>query len=85
MPHADDILAIQDQIEGGVETHLYLTDYRSLYMAELDEITASADTWERTCQEWTGQPHKLALFSWCPSRRWVAFAAPPGLVYSVTL
>jgi len=39
MPHADDILAIQDQIDAGIETHLYLTDYRSLYVAELDEIT----------------------------------------------
>jgi hypothetical protein len=47
LPHADDILAIQDQIEAGVETHLYLTDYRSLYVAELDEITTDrirADT-----------------------------------------
>ena len=40
LPHIDDILAIQDQIEAEVETHLYLTDYRSLYVGQLDEITA---------------------------------------------
>jgi hypothetical protein len=40
LPHADDILAIQGQVEAGIETHLYLTDYRSLYVADLDEITA---------------------------------------------
>ncbi len=40
MPYADDILAIQDQIDEGVETHLYLTDYRSLCVTEVDEITA---------------------------------------------
>jgi hypothetical protein len=40
LPHADDILAIQGQVEAGIETHLYLTDYRSQNVAELDEITA---------------------------------------------
>ena len=37
--HADEILTLQAQIEAGVETHLYLTDYRSLYVAHLDEVT----------------------------------------------
>ena len=38
LPHHDDIMAIQEQIERGVETHLYLTDYRSLYVAHLEDI-----------------------------------------------
>ena len=39
IPHAADITALQKQIEDEVETHLYLTDYRSLYVAHVDEIT----------------------------------------------
>ena len=39
LPHIDDILAIGDQIESGVETHLYLTDYRSLFVGLLSDIT----------------------------------------------
>ncbi len=39
LPHTPDILRLQKQIEAGEETHLYLTDYRSLYVAHLDEIT----------------------------------------------
>jgi hypothetical protein len=39
LEHAADVLAIQIQIGAGVETHLYLTDYRSLYVASLEEIT----------------------------------------------
>jgi hypothetical protein len=31
---------LQQQIAGGVETHLYLTDYRSLYVGHLEEVTA---------------------------------------------
>ncbi len=40
LPHIPEILTLQTQIERGEETHLYLTDYRSLYVAHLDEITA---------------------------------------------
>ena len=40
VPHAADILAIDEQIRAGVETHLYLTDYRSLYVGWLGEVTA---------------------------------------------
>ena len=40
LPHTADVLALQEQIEREIETHLYLTDYRSLYVAHLDEITA---------------------------------------------
>ena len=40
LPHTEDVLALQEQIEQEIETHLYLTDYRSLYVAHLDEITA---------------------------------------------
>jgi len=39
LPHSDDVLALQEQILAGVETHLYLTDYRSLYVAHLEEVT----------------------------------------------
>jgi len=40
LPHADQVLAIDEQIQRGVETHLYLTDYRSLYVGWILEITA---------------------------------------------
>lgn len=38
-PYRDRILAMEEQIRDGVETHLYLTDYRSLYVGHLAEIT----------------------------------------------
>jgi len=38
LPHVDDVLALSEQIAAGVETHLYLTDYRSLYVGYLIEI-----------------------------------------------
>jgi hypothetical protein len=37
--HAPDVIAIQEQVLAGIETHLYLTDYRSLHVAQLEEIT----------------------------------------------
>ena len=44
LPHLDQILAMDselaDQGEGGRELHLYLTDYRSLYVGHVYEITA---------------------------------------------
>jgi hypothetical protein len=39
LPHAAEIAALQSQVDAGVETHLYLTDYRSLYVAQVDEVT----------------------------------------------
>jgi len=33
------VTALDAQARAGVETHLYLTDYRSLYVAEVGEIT----------------------------------------------
>jgi hypothetical protein len=42
LPHAAEIAAIQSQIDDDVETHLYLTDYRSLYVGQLGEVTADA-------------------------------------------
>lgn len=39
LDHSPDVLAIQEQIVSGFETHLYLTDYRSLYVARLEEVT----------------------------------------------
>lgn len=40
LPHAAEVLAIADQVASGIETHLYLTDYSSLYVAHVVEITA---------------------------------------------
>jgi hypothetical protein len=39
LPHHDRVLALDARAKRGVETHLYLTDYRSLYVAELAEVT----------------------------------------------
>jgi hypothetical protein len=39
LPHHAEVLAVDEQIRAGVETHLYLTDYRSLYVAEVGEVT----------------------------------------------
>lgn len=50
LPHISEILELQQQIEAGEETHLYLTDYRSLYVADLDEIT-DEDVLEETPDE----------------------------------
>ena len=40
LPHLDEVLALDGQSSGGVETHLYLTDYRSLYVGQVTEVTA---------------------------------------------
>jgi len=40
LPHGEAIAALDAQVREGLETHLYLTDYRSLYVAWLGEITA---------------------------------------------
>ena len=39
-PYRAQILDLDQQIRDGLETHLYLTDYRSLYVGHLAEITA---------------------------------------------
>jgi hypothetical protein len=43
LPHLDDILALDEELEAGgddpLELHLYLTDYRSLYVAHLGGVT----------------------------------------------
>ena len=39
LPHHAAVLALDEQTKQGTETHLYLTDYRSLYVAEIGEIT----------------------------------------------
>ncbi|MGD2067159.1 MAG: hypothetical protein PVI57_00635 [Gemmatimonadota bacterium] len=39
LPHLTEILALDDQVTSGVPTHLYLTDYRSLYVADVGEVT----------------------------------------------
>jgi hypothetical protein len=42
LPHLDEILAMDETLDpdGGRELHLYLTDYRSLYVGHVYEITA---------------------------------------------
>jgi hypothetical protein len=42
LPHLPDVVALDEQIRSGVETHLYLTDYRTLYVGLLTEVTADA-------------------------------------------
>jgi hypothetical protein len=42
LPHDADVLTLDEQVQRGVDTHLYLTDYRSLYVGHLGEITADA-------------------------------------------
>ncbi|MEJ2483459.1 MAG: hypothetical protein P8049_10195 [Gemmatimonadota bacterium] len=42
LPHAAEVLSIAEQVASGVETHLYLTDYSSLYVAHVVEITADS-------------------------------------------
>jgi len=39
LPHHAQVLALDGQCRSDVETHLYLTDYRSLYVAEIGEVT----------------------------------------------
>lgn len=42
LPHLEEILALETELnrnDPGLETHLYLTDYRSLYVAHVGEIT----------------------------------------------
>ena len=38
LPHLTEILSLNEQIENDVETHLYLTDYRSLYVGSVADI-----------------------------------------------
>ncbi len=40
MPHLDDVLTLTESVSDDAEVHLYLTDYRSLYVADVYEITA---------------------------------------------
>lgn len=58
LPHLDDILALNDQIEDGVETHIYLTDYRSLYVGWLSEITP-----ESFLKEWPDEADHLPSYA----------------------
>ena len=39
LKHHDQVTALDAQAQAGTETHLYLTDYRSLYVAEVGEVT----------------------------------------------
>jgi len=39
LPHLSDVLALDEQMEAEVPTYLYLTDYNSLYVADLARIT----------------------------------------------
>src|SRR5262245_38360405 len=40
LPHLKEILALDSEIESRDELHLYLTDYRSLYVAMVNAISA---------------------------------------------
>lgn len=39
LPHLDEVLALDAQLAGDDEVHLYLTDYRSLYVAHLGGVS----------------------------------------------
>jgi hypothetical protein len=39
LPHRDEVLALRDQVAAETETHLYLTDYSSLYVARIVDLT----------------------------------------------
>lgn len=55
LPHLGDVLALDEPLRGEEppETHLYLTDYRSLYVAHLAEVTAE------DVREWPGEGSHL--------------------------
>jgi len=57
LPHLPDVLALQQQIDDGVETHLYLTDYRSLYVGLLDEITG-----DDVLREWPDEADHMPAY-----------------------
>lgn len=57
LPHLADVLALQQQIDDGVETHLYLTDYRSLYVGLLDEVTD-----DDILREWEGEAGHMPAY-----------------------
>lgn len=42
LPHDAAVFALDEQIKAGIDTHLYLTDFRSLYVAHLGEVTADS-------------------------------------------
>lgn len=42
LPHLDQVLALDAELDTRDELHLYLTDYRSLYVALVNEISADA-------------------------------------------
>src|SRR5215218_8335755 len=39
LAHLGEILAIDETLRAGAEIHLYLTDYRSLYVGHVGEVT----------------------------------------------
>ncbi|MDT8437228.1 MAG: hypothetical protein RRA92_10795 [Gemmatimonadota bacterium] len=57
LPHAAEVLALRAQIEAGVETHLYLTDYASLYVAHLADVTD-----EDLLREWPDEREHLPAY-----------------------
>lgn len=66
LPHADDILALNDQIKRGTETHLYLTDHRSLYVGQLVEVTDEPilEAWEGEREHAPGYYQEHAVDFW---------------------
>jgi hypothetical protein len=57
LPHLADVLALQPQIDDGVETHLYLTDYRSLYVGWIEEVTG-----DDVAREWPGEEDHMPAY-----------------------
>src|SRR3972149_5108852 len=72
LKHHDQVTALDAQAQAGTETHLYLTDYRSLYVAEVGEVT------DEDVREDEGEARHAAFwFRLFDIRRLVGDGTPP--------
>jgi len=60
LPHVNEILQLNEQIDKDIETHVYLTDYRSLYVADLSAITTDDPVADRDAAHLPGYAHNKA-------------------------
>ncbi len=57
LPHAAEVLELGRQIAAGIETHLYLTDYSSLYVAHMVDVTG-----EDVLSDWPGERDHMPAY-----------------------
>ena len=57
LPHAAEVLELGRQIGAGIETHLYLTDYSSLYVAHMVDVTG-----EDVLSDWPGERDHMPAY-----------------------